>query len=71
MTVEAQEAQPPAPSDRLLTTTSVVGFMTLMSRVTLRRRLLKPLPPPPSHHFVSTTSARVPDPPLPLFIHAM
>jgi putative peptidoglycan lipid II flippase len=34
MTVEAQEAQPPAPPDRLLTTTSVVGFMTLMSRVT-------------------------------------
>ena len=34
MTVEAHEAQPPAPPDRLLTTTSVVGFMTLMSRVT-------------------------------------
>jgi len=34
MTVEAHEAQPPAPPDRLLTSTSVVGFMTLMSRVT-------------------------------------
>jgi putative peptidoglycan lipid II flippase len=34
MTVEAHEAQPPAPPDRLLTTTSVVGFMTLLSRVT-------------------------------------
>ncbi len=34
MTIEAHEAQPPAPPDRLLTTTSVVGFMTLMSRVT-------------------------------------
>lgn len=34
MTVEAHEVQPPAPPDRLLTSTSVVGFMTLMSRVT-------------------------------------
>ncbi|MEO8464321.1 MAG: murein biosynthesis integral membrane protein MurJ [Gammaproteobacteria bacterium] len=34
MTVEAHEAQRPAPPDRLLTTTSVVGFMTLLSRVT-------------------------------------
>ncbi len=34
MTVEAHEAQPPAPPDRLLTTTSVVAFMTLMSRIT-------------------------------------
>ena len=34
MTVEAPEAHSPAPHDRLLTTTSVVGLMTLMSRVT-------------------------------------
>jgi putative peptidoglycan lipid II flippase len=34
MTVEARNTQPPAAADRLLTATSVVGFMTLMSRVT-------------------------------------
>jgi putative peptidoglycan lipid II flippase len=34
MTVEAHEAQSPAQHDRLLTATSVVGFMTLLSRIT-------------------------------------
>ncbi len=34
MTVDAPEALPQAPPDRLLTATSVVGFMTLLSRIT-------------------------------------
>jgi putative peptidoglycan lipid II flippase len=34
MTVDARQAQQHAPHDRLLTATSVVGFMTLLSRIT-------------------------------------